>query len=155
MIIKKVAVAALIAGVVGITGCATGLARHTEAAPPSDYITFAGPPIAGFHAFRLHSWESIGSDQLVIWSNPWDAYLLTVWPTCIGLPFAHAIGLKTHTGSVSRLDSIVLPDRTHCPISDIRRIDLKKVHEARDARAAATRNSAQGAPTADAAGVRG
>ena len=142
MIIKKIAVASLIAGVVGITGCATGLARHTEAAPPSDYVTFAGPPIDGFHAFRPHSWQSIGSNQLVIWSNPWNAHLLTVWPSCVGLPFANVIGLKTHTGSVSRFDAIVLPDRTRCPISDIRRVDLKKVNEARDARAAAIRNSA-------------
>jgi Family of unknown function (DUF6491) len=142
MIVKKVAVTALAACVLVITGCATGLAHRTEAAPPSDYVTFAGPPIDGFHAFRPHSWESIGSNQLVIWSNPWDAYLLTVWPTCVGLPFANVIGLKTYTGSVSRFDSIVLPDRTRCPISDIRRIDLKKVKEARDARAAATRNLA-------------
>jgi hypothetical protein len=142
MIIKKAAVAALATCVIGITGCATGLPRHTEAALPSDYVTFAGPPIDGFHAFRPNNWESIGSNQLVIWSNPWDAYLLTVWPTCVGLPFANVIGLRTYTGSVSRFDSIVLPDRTHCPISDIRRIDLKKVKEARDARAAATRNLA-------------
>ncbi len=142
MVIKKIAVAAFAACVLGSAGCTTGLARHTEAAPPSDYVTFAGPPINGFHAFRPHSWESVGSDQLVIWSTPWDAYLLTVWPTCVGLPFTNVIGLKIYTGSVSRFDSIVLRDRTRCPISDIRRIDLKKVKEARDARAAATRNSA-------------
>jgi hypothetical protein len=142
MIIKKASAAAVISTVIALAGCTTGVPRHNELTLVSDYLTSAGPPIGGFHTFRPYSWENVGGNQLVLWSTPREAYLITVWSSCIGLPFAYSIGLKTTTGTVSRFDSVVLPDRTRCPISDIRRIDLSKVKEARDARAGA----ANGAP---------
>jgi Family of unknown function (DUF6491) len=143
MTIKKARAAVVITGTVtALAGCTTGVPRHNELTLVSDYVTSAGPPVDRFHTFRPYSWESVGGNQLVLWASPRDAYLITVWSSCTGLPFAYSIGLKTTTGTVSRFDSVLLPDRTRCPISDIRRIDLLKVKEVREARAAA----ANGAP---------
>jgi hypothetical protein len=92
------------------------------------YLEYAGAPVERFtYLGRYDSWRALGNNQLVVWTDFNDAYLLTVRAPCINLPFAQRIGLSSTAGTVdSGLDS-VLVDRDRCQITEIRPVDYKKM----------------------------
>ena len=106
-----------------------GIPRHDSQQQLRDrYANYAGPPLDGFtYLGRYDSWESIGNNQLVVFTTPFDAYLVTVQGPCSDLNFVNTIGL-TSTGNTvsSRLDSVKVK-RQLCPISEIRRVDYQKM----------------------------
>ena len=117
---------ALVAATCALTmGCATGVAR-THSTEALHYADYAGTPIDSFVSFNIDGWESVGRDQLVVWTGVNDAYLLKVWDNCRDLQFAQRIAVTQTGSSVTRGDSVrVGHDR--CPISEIRRIDIKQM----------------------------
>jgi hypothetical protein len=107
---------------------------HAYAGAPVDQFTWLG---------RYDGWESIGHDELVLWTTPFDAYLIRVVPPCIDLPFANVIGLTSTTRTVSQRFDFVLvhhagEGRGHfsefrCPIAEIRPVDYKRMrHDLRE-----------------------
>jgi hypothetical protein len=98
---------------------ATVRARYASyAGEPTDRITWMG---------RFDSWESLGSNQLLIFTTPSDAYLLAVRPPCTDLPFAQAIAVTSTSNTISvRLDSIIVKG-WNCQITEIRRIDYARM----------------------------
>ena len=125
-----------------VVGC-SGIPRHQEPEQPSPalerYLPFATAPIDRFTWLgRFDSWQSLDQTHLVVWTSPNNAYLLTVWNSCIDLPFAQRIGVTSTSGTVSaRLDSVLVHRQT-CPISEIRPIDYKAMKEAMRAKKAAS-----------------
>jgi hypothetical protein len=89
------------------------------------YQPYVGAPVDRFVAFRFDGWESVSRTQLVIWTRFNEAYLVKVWDTCRDLEFAQRIGIKSTGSSVSRFDSIRV-GRDHCPIEEIRPIDIAR-----------------------------
>ena len=67
----------------------------------------------------------MGRNQVVVWTQINDAYLITVWDSCQDLNFAPRIGIKSIGNTVSRLDSIRV-GRDRCPIQEIQPIDVKR-----------------------------
>ena len=99
------------------------------------YQSAAGAPVTSFRFFApLWSWEPLGSDQVVVYTRPKEAWLLDV-PGCTELPFANVIGLTSNLDQVSVHFDKVLTGRgfVPCTIQQIRPVDvarLKSVEQA-------------------------
>jgi hypothetical protein len=108
----------------------SGIPKHDD--PQSQqrdrYASYAGPPQDSFTWLgRYDSWQSIGNNQLVIYTTPFDAYLITVASPCNDLPWVNTIGITSTTSTVSaRFDSIKVK-RTLCQITEIRKVDINKM----------------------------
>ena len=76
---------------------------------------------------RYDSWESIGNNQVVIFTTPFEAYLITVVGPCNDLNFANAIGLTSTSSTVSSRLDFVKVRRMRCQISQIRKVDYKRM----------------------------
>jgi hypothetical protein len=137
-----------------LAGCASGpppAPTNAELRARARYFTYEGPPISQFTWLgHFYTWEPLGQDQLVVFTTPWDAYFLKVWSNC-DLRFAlnhrgdEDIGVTSTSGTVSSgLDSIIenSPAVGHqrCPITEIRKIDYRRMMA--DQRAQAQANKA-------------
>jgi hypothetical protein len=133
--LEKLAVAV---GFVLLTSCASST-HQSDQERRAQYAAYAGPPIQQF-AWLGHfdSWEPLGQTDLVVFTTPGDAYLLKVWPPC-DLRFTfngrggETIGVTSTGGTVNAgLDSIIerspaVGGRTVCPISEIRKVDYRRM----------------------------
>jgi hypothetical protein len=122
-----------------VAGCAGGAPRRSERELLNDYLAYAGPPVDSFRFFRLDGWQSLGPNQLILWSTPWDAYLVTVAGPCPELEFTNRLGVTSTVGTVSRFESIVVRHHERCPIGEIRPLDLKQMKADRAAERAAAK----------------
>jgi uncharacterized protein DUF6491 len=95
------------------------------------YEAYAGPPIEQFtYLGRYDSWQSIGTNQLVVWTTPFQAYLIKVAPPCENLQFANRIGLTSTASTVSaRFDFVKVGGRWRCPIQEIRPVDYQRMRQ--------------------------
>lgn len=107
------------------------------------YQQYAGQPVDGFtYLGRYDSWTSIGQYQLVVWTTPNDAYLITVRPPCTELPFAQHIGLTQTAHTVTQKFDFVLVGRDRCWIQSIQPVNYLQMkrdmrQKSADAKAAA------------------
>lgn len=98
--------------------CQSGIERHDRQAQLRErYASYAEEPIDRFTWLgSFYSWESLGQNQLVVYTTPGDAYLLTVTPPCTDLNFAQTIGLTPTAHTVyAPLDSVKVKG-WRCPI---------------------------------------
>ena len=116
--------------------CSSSEPRLTEAQQRERYAAYAQAPVDSFTWLgRFYSWETLGDNQLVVFTTPSDAYLLSVQPPCNQLPFAQIVGVTSTAGTVhARLDSVTVQG-WRCPITQIRPIDYARMRA--DMRAAA------------------
>jgi len=133
----KLAKLAVAVGFVLLAGCASSTHQSDEERR-AQYAAYAGPPIQQFTWLgHFDSWEPLGQSDLVVFTSPSDAYLLKVWPPC-DLRFAfdgrggETIGVTWTGGTVSaRLDSVIehspAVGRAVCPISEIRKVDYRRM----------------------------
>lgn len=112
-----------------LAACSSVPYAQREAQRLAAYQAAAGAPVQDFHVYHaLWSWESLGHDQAVVYTQADRAWLLDV-PGCIDLPYAHAIAL---TSSLSRvrvgLDQ-VLTGRANFPcfIRRIRPVNVRQL----------------------------
>ena len=133
----KLAKVAVAVGFVLLASCASSTHQSDEERR-AQYAAYAGPPIQQFTWLgHFDSWEPLGQTDLVVFTSPSDAYLLKVWPPC-DLRFAfdgrggETIGVTSTGGTVSaRLDSVIehspAVGRAVCPISEIRKVDYRRM----------------------------
>jgi hypothetical protein len=102
--------------------------RQDPEAVRARYASYAGPPLDRITWLgRFDSWESLGNNQLLIFTTPQDAFLLDVTPPCTDLPFAQHIGLSSTGSTVTvRLDSVIVK-KWRCPIAQIRKVDYQRM----------------------------
>lgn len=113
-----------------LAGCATGSAQR-DSQRQAAYEAAAGAPVSHFRFFApLWSWEPLGTDQVVIYAKPRQAWLLDV-PGCNELPFATVIGLTSNLDEVSVNFDKVLTGRNDfpCTITRIRPVDVARLKE--------------------------
>jgi hypothetical protein len=94
-------------GLVALIGaCSSSGPRLTDAQQRERYAAYAGPPVDRFTWLgRFYSWQTLGDNQLVVFTTPSEAYLLTVQAPCNDLPFTQTVGVTTTAGTVqARLD---------------------------------------------------
>ncbi len=111
-----------------IAACSSGSPRLTDAQQRERYAAYAAPPVESFTWLgRFYNWQTLGDNQLVVFTTPSDAYLLTVQSPCNQLPFAQTVGVTATAGTVhARLDSVTVQG-WHCPITEIRPVDYARL----------------------------
>jgi Family of unknown function (DUF6491) len=118
--------AILVACLLGVACAST--APQREAAQLAEYQRVAGDPVEEFFFWDLRNgWQVLGTDHLVVWTTPWDAYLLRVRTPCTDLPFAQTIAVSSTGNRVHRgLDSVRTLNSIPCPIEEIRPVDYRR-----------------------------
>jgi hypothetical protein len=143
----------VLAALAAVTACTTVPADRPGSELPARarYMPYVGPPLDNFTwMMRFDGWEALSDSELIIFMGADTAYYLKVWAPCgtQGLRFAHLVGLTSSVGSTvtARLDS-VRTQGMNCPISEIRKLDYKRLREeARAQRAKETAAPAPGSP---------
>lgn len=81
-----------------------GLATAAQATEQTDVAAANGyEPVDHISALtRLHSFQVIDKDSLIIWRTPFDPYLVELQVPAYDLPFAWGIGI---TSTASRIDA--------------------------------------------------
>ncbi|MBS0376132.1 MAG: hypothetical protein JSR73_16245 [Proteobacteria bacterium] len=132
----RVAHCAALVVLLAFGGCATTRHGRTTLA---EMQPFAGASIDSFHFYRLHDWQAVDDQHVVIWTDPWTAYLITTAGPCFELDFAWRLGVSATLDRVSRFEALFPGDHARCPVADIQPLDVKRLNAARKAaRAAAT-----------------
>jgi nucleoid-associated protein YgaU len=149
--------AAALVAFLTVAACASTPDKQAQALQA--YRTYAGPPIKSFTWLgHFDSWQALGKDHLVVFTTPWDAYLLTVWAPCDLRFVINRIGISSTSGTVySGLDSVIVngpsTGRWSCPISEIRKVDYQRMRADAKAQAAAAKAAGQAPPPAPPAGT--
>ena len=125
-----------------LTACATSPPARHDAAERASFMAHAGKPVDRFmwrNSYRR--WTPLSSDQVVVWTDLNQAYLVTVFHPCANLWFARGIGF-THTGDdvYAHLDS-VKADGWTCSIKTIQPVDYRRMQQDQQAARAAQTGS--------------
>jgi hypothetical protein len=121
-------------------GCASGSpARRSELAFER-YAPYLGDPVRSITAFRIHSWESVSRDKVILWTGVNQAHLITISGSCPDLLFADRIGVTSTGRQISTFDKIVVR-RDTCLIETIRPIDVRLMKKDRQTREARNKRS--------------
>jgi hypothetical protein len=112
-------------------GACSGIPRHERDQQALErYTQYAGEPINSFSLLGgVQSWNSVGSNKLLVRTSASHAYLLTVQPPCNDLSFASRIGLTSTGTTVSKGFDSVKVRRERCTITEIRPVDYRQMQQ--------------------------
>ena len=105
--------------------------KEGEMRPEAEFTPYDQGSVGTMSYFgRFDGWRPVGRDKLFVWDGLSNGYLITVAPPCEELNFTNAIGFTQRVrGSVSvGLDEVRM-SREACRITDIRRIDYKRMRD--------------------------
>ncbi len=118
----------LLAAMTLLTACSGIPLKQRDAAERARYEAYAGPPISQFTWLgSYYSWNPISTDEIVVWTTPFQAYLIKVAPPCQDLQFANRIGLTSTQNTVYARFDFVRVFHLRCPIQEIRPIDYQRM----------------------------
>lgn len=141
---------AILALAVLLAACASQRYGQRDQARRAAYAAAAGAPVPSFRFFTpLWSWEALGTDEVVVYTRPKQAWLLDV-PGCNELPFALVIGLTSNLDEVSVGFDKILTGRNDipCTITRIRPLDVAKLKALQQAQRPIQSAPRQGVPAA-------
>lgn len=97
-----------------------------------DYAKYVQRTVPWFNFTSLYSWDSYQSGNVVVWTSPRAAYLLTTAGPCLGLQTAvGVIGLTSRSGLVSSNRDYVLAGGERCQIMRIEQLDARAIRVVR------------------------
>ena len=128
----------LLLGAALLASCSGIPLKQREAAERSRFEAYAGKPVDHFTWLTHYDgWEPISPDQLVVWTDINDAYLITVFRPCTDLMFARRIGLTSSGDTVYAHFDAVKAQGWRCMIKTIQPVDyLRMQRDLREHRAA-------------------
>ncbi|MGH8299265.1 MAG: DUF6491 family protein [Steroidobacteraceae bacterium] len=104
--------------------------KQREAAERSRFEAYAGKPVDHFTRLTdYEGWEPISPDQVVVWTDINDAYLITVFHPCTDLMFARRMGLTGFARSVYAHFDSVRADGWKCMINTIQPVDYRRMEQ--------------------------
>jgi hypothetical protein len=113
-----------------LTACSGIPLKQRDEAQRARFEQYAGPPIERFTWLGSYdSWQPIGTNELVVWTTPFQAYLIKVSPPCENLQFANRIGLTATANTVSARFDFVKVGHWRCPIQEIRPVDYQRMRQ--------------------------
>jgi hypothetical protein len=114
-----------------LTACSGIPLKERDDAQRARYEAYAGAPVQQFTWIgQYNGWEPIGTNKLVVWTTPFQAYLIKVAPPCDNLEFVNRIGLTSTSNTVyARFDSVKVDHGWRCPIQEIRPIDYRRMQQ--------------------------
>ena len=116
--------------VAALTACSGIPLKERQDAQRARYESYAGAPIDSFTWLgRYDSWQSIGTNEVVVWTTPFQAYLIKVAPPCNNLEFVNRIGLTSTASTVSSRFDFVKVGHWRCPIQQIRPVDYLRMRQ--------------------------
>ena len=102
--------------------------KQREAAERSRFEAYAGKPVDHFTRLTSYNgWEPISPDQLVVWTDLNDAYLITVFHPCTDLMFARRIALTSSGDTVYAHFDAVKTEGWRCMIKTIQPVDYRRM----------------------------
>ena len=115
--------------------------KQRDAAERARFEAYAGKPVDHFTWLTDYDgWEPISPDQLVIWTDINQAYLITVFKPCTDLMFARRIALHPTADTVYAHFDSVRVEGWNCIINTIQPVDyLRMQHDLREQREARKR----------------
>jgi len=141
-----------------VAACSSTGKQMSTAERLAFYEAHAGEPVNSFRMWgSLNGWTPLGTNNLVVWTRPNEAFLLDV-TTCPDLPFATAITLSNFSSTVTARFDTITPvgpgtnqmGRVPCRITQIRPIDVKALNQSREElRQANTEARAEETPATD------
>ena len=105
-----------------------GLAQAKR--PATDYAAYAGEPVRGFTYHHLYNVHRNNSRQMVVWTRPSTAYLLTLRDECEPLPGRAIIkvgGVDAALGQLRVGSNDVLIGGLRCRIDVIQPLDVARM----------------------------
>ena len=141
------AVAAL-SGALALSACATG-GGMSDAQKLATYQEAAGEPVDSFsYLGRISGWTPLDDQNIVVWTRPREAWLLTFGGYCQDIEFAPMISLTSRGSRVhAGFDEVMVHNRSSmqmpCRISGIRPLDTTRIKAAEKQ----AREEAQDAPS--------
>lgn len=114
-----------------VAACSGIPLKERQDAQRARYEAYAGEPVKQFTWIgQYNSWAPIGTNELVVWTTPFQAYLIKVAPPCDNLEFVNRIGLTSTANTVySRFDFVKVDHGWRCPIQEIRPIDYQRMQQ--------------------------
>ncbi len=113
-----------------LAGCSTTGAPEQQdrvAAVLEELNVTQGEPVRSVTEFRIDGWRAIDDRHLILTAGRHDHYLVELAGVCPELRSAFRIGLESRTGSLTRLDSILVRSMHSlidtCQIREIYRLD--------------------------------
>jgi len=121
--------------------------KQRQDAERARFEAYAGKPVDHFTWFtRYEGWEPISPNQVVVWTDINQAYLVTVFHPCTDLTFARRIGLTSTADTVYAHFDSVRADGWRCIIDTIRPVDYRRMqHDLKQQRQAAKQAGKSGA----------
>jgi hypothetical protein len=120
--------ASLLVAAALLASCSGIPLKQREAAERARFEAYAGKPVDHFTWLtHYEGWEPISPDQLVVWTDINQAYLVTVARPCTNLMFARRIGLTSTADSVYAHFDFVHADGWKCMIQTIRPVDYLRM----------------------------
>jgi hypothetical protein len=120
----------LLPAVALLTACSGTPLKQRQGAQLARYESYAGAPIDQFTWLgHYYDWQSLGNNQLVVWTSINQAYLIKVAPPCEDLNFVQRIGLTSTASTVSAHLDFVTVHRWRCPIEQIRPVDYLRMKQ--------------------------
>ena len=126
----------LLAAAALLASCSGIPLKQREAAERARFEAYAGKPVDHFTWFTHYDgWEPISRNQLVVWTDINQAYLVTVFSPCTDLMFARRIGLTSTADTVYAHFDAVRAEGWRCIIDTIRPVDYRRMeHDLRQAK---------------------
>jgi hypothetical protein len=113
-----------------LASCASSPPAQHDAAERASYMAHAGQPVKRFvWDTTYHRWTALSSDQVLVWTNLNEVYLVTVLHPCADLWFAHTIGFTQTGDSVYAHLNLVKADGWSCGIKTIQPVDYRAVEQ--------------------------
>lgn len=120
----------LLPAVAALTACSGIPLKERQDAQRARYEAYAGAPVDSFTWLgRYDSWQPIGTNEVVVWTTPNQAYLIKVAPPCDNLEFADHIALTSTASTVSARFDFVKVRHWRCPIQEIRPVDYLRMRQ--------------------------
>ena len=105
-----------------------GMAQAKHHGP--DYAAYAGEPIPEFKFSQLYNWQRTGDKQMVVWTKPSTAYLLTLRHNCDALSGRVTVEIGGVDGIQGRLQAgsgYVIVGQLRCQVDTIQPLDLARM----------------------------
>ena len=127
---RKLSIASILLVAAAVLSACSGIPRReSDQQLLARYERYAGPRVSDFQTYgRFDSWSVVDDRHVLIQTGPRDAYLVSLVPPCLNLPFATRIGVTSrfpHTVQAG-FDSIRV-GRESCRIFDIRPVNYRQM----------------------------
>ena len=127
---KRLLGAALLTAPLVLASCSGVPLRERQAAELHRYEAYAGKPVKQIRWVNNYKrWSPIAANKLLVWTNIEQPYLMTVFPPCTDLLFAHGIGITSAIEITQARFDFVTADGWKCMIETIQPVDYQRMRQ--------------------------